>query len=233
MAGVMVSTKLDLATLSPRHVNTFLHDQNQKQNNTHVEIVNPRGAHNIALGLDAPVEVHIHGHVGYYAAGMNKQAHVIIHGNAGKGLAENIMSGVVRVTGNASDCVAATGRGGLVVVEGDAASRCGVSLKGVDIVVGGSIGHMSAFMAQAGTLVCCGDAGAHLGDSLYEAVIYVGGEIRSLGAAARQEPMTEKDYEKVRGLLEQAGIQRDPKRFKRVASARTLYHWNAEANQEY
>ncbi|MCJ8268513.1 MAG: hypothetical protein MJK04_03835 [Psychrosphaera sp.] len=30
-------------------------------------------------------------------------------------------------------------------------------LKGIDIVVGGSIGHMSAFMAQAGRLVVLGD----------------------------------------------------------------------------
>ena len=36
-------------------------------------------------------------------------------------------------------------------------------------MVKGSVGHMSAFMAQAGTLVVLGDAGEALGDSLYEA----------------------------------------------------------------
>jgi hypothetical protein len=30
-----------------------------------------------------------------------------------------------------------------------------------------------------------------------------------------------------------AGMQHDPRDFKRVASARSLYHWNAEADQEY
>ena len=40
------------------------------------------------------------------------------------------------------------GRGGLLVVQGDAGARCGISMKGVDIVVRGSIGHMGAFMAQ-------------------------------------------------------------------------------------
>ena len=92
---------------------------------------------------------------------------------------------------------------------------------------------MSGFMAQAGNLVVCGDAGAHLGDSLYEAVIYVGGKIHGLGADAREEPMTEADHAKVAALLERAGLDISSKDFKRVASARTLYHWNAEAHQEY
>ena len=59
--------------------------------------------------------------------------------------------------------------------------RCGISLKGGDIVVGGSVGSFSAFMAQAGRLVICGDAGDALGDSLYEAVIYVRGKVRVAG----------------------------------------------------
>ena len=106
-------------------------------------------------------------------------------------------------------------------------------MKGVDIVVGENVGHMSAFMAQAGRLVICGDAGAGLGDSLYEAVIYVRGKIHSLGADAREEPMSEKDYATVSELLHQADINYSAREFKRVASGRTLYHWNAEAGQEY
>ena len=37
-------------------------------------------------------------------------------------------------------------------------------MKGIDIVVKGSVGHLSAFMAQAGNLVVLGDAGDALGD---------------------------------------------------------------------
>ena len=136
------------------------------------------------------VDVDILGHAGYFIAGMNKQARVTVHGNVGWSVAENIMSGGVRVKGNASECAGASGHGGLVVIEGDASRRCGISMKGCDIVVGGSVGHVSAFMAQAGTLVVCGDAGPGLGDSLYEAVIYVRGKIHSLGADAREEPMS-------------------------------------------
>ena len=45
--------------------------------------------------------------------------------------------------------------------------------------------------------------------------------------------MTDSDLQTVRELLTQAGLDHDPHAFKRVASARSLYHWNANANQEY
>src|SRR6185436_6176584 len=182
----------------------------------HWRVVNPSGAHAVACGVDADVEVEIDGHVGYYCAGMNKRATVRVHGNASTGIAENLMSGRVEVDGNVSQSAGATGRGGLLVVHGNASSRCGISMKGIDIVVGGSVGHMSAFMAQTGSLVVCGDAGEALGDSIYEAVIYVGGKIHSLGADAREEPMQQKDFEKVRQLLQQAQMNADPQRFKRI-----------------
>ena len=142
---------------------------------THVEVLNPDGAHSIAVGIDAPVAIDIRGHAGYYCGGMNKLADITVHGNVGWGVAENMMSGSVRVKGFASESAGATGHGGLLVIEGDASLRCGISMKGIDIVVGGRVGDFSAFMAQAGTLVVCGDAGDALGDSLYEAVIYVRG----------------------------------------------------------
>ena len=44
--------------------------------------------------------------------------------------------------------------------------RCGISLKGADVVVGGDVGAMRAFMAQAGRIVVCGDAAEALGDSI-------------------------------------------------------------------
>jgi glutamate synthase domain-containing protein 3 len=88
-------------------------------------------------------------------------------------------------------------------------------------------------MAQAGRMLICGNAGDGLGDSLYEAVLYVRGEIRSLGADARVEPMTAADVAAVGSLLEAAGIEAAPADFKRVSSARSLYHWNADADQEY
>ena len=221
----------DLANTTVRELNHFLHNELVDGGDREFEVLNPNGQHNIAVGLDADVSVDIRGHAGYYAAGMNKRAEVTIHGNVGAGVAENIMSGVVRVKGFASVCAGASGRGGLLVIDGDTSSRCGISLKGCDIVVGGSIGHMSAFMAQAGTLVVCGNADPGLGDSLYETVIYIRGEIRGLGADAQEEPMMEDDLTEVARLLKAADFIHEPSEFKRVASAKTLYHWSPDSPQ--
>ncbi|MFA9460417.1 protein glxC [Thiohalorhabdus methylotrophus] len=223
--------RFDLREHSVRHINGRLHGD--LSGIRHVAIDHPDGAHNLAVGVDAPVNIDIQGHAGYFIGGMNQQAEITVHGNVGWSVGENIMSGTVRVKGFASECAAASGHGGLVVIEKDASSRCGISMKGVDIVVGGSVGHMSGFMAQLGTMVICGDAGHGLGDSLYEAVIYIRGKDHGLGADAREEPMEETDRRKVAGLLEKAGLDYAPSEFRRIASGRTLYHWNADAEQEY
>jgi len=224
---------LDLRTISVRELNHYLHKELPGKDIGKVEIFNPDGAHNIAAGMDCPVEISIQGHGGYYVGGMNKHADITVHGNVGWGVAENMMSGSVRVKGFASESAGASGHGGTLIIEGDASLRCGISMKGIDIVVGGNIGNFSGFMAQAGRMVVCGDAGDGLGDSLYEAVIYVRGKVKSLGADAREEPMTEADYVAVKELLGRAGFSHDPKEFKRIASAKTLYNWNADADQEY
>jgi glutamate synthase domain-containing protein 3 len=223
--------QFDLSSGSVRELNHYLH--REAKPGIRVVVTNPDGAHSIACGVNVVAEIEIKGHAGYYVAGMNKHAHVIVDGNAGPGAAENMMSGFVRVKGFASTSAGASARGGCLVIEGDAALRCGISLKGGDIVVGGSVGSFSAFMAQAGRMVICGDAGDALGDSLYEAVIYVRGEVKSLGADARFEPMQAADIAAVKELLALAGFQYDASGFKRVASARQLYHWNADAQQEY
>jgi methylamine---glutamate N-methyltransferase subunit B len=225
--------EFDLARDTLRDLNLYLHKHAAAEGVEQIRVQNPDGAHSVACGLNAHLDVHIHGHVGYYAAGMNQHASVTIHGNAGPAAAENMMSGRVHVKGFASTAAGASAHGGLLVIDGDASLRCGISLKGADIVVGGSVGSFSAFMAQAGRIVICEDAGDALGDSLYEAVIYVRGEVRSLGADARFEPMADKDRAAVKSLLAAAGLAHDPGGFKRVASAKCLYHWHADANQEY
>jgi glutamate synthase domain-containing protein 3 len=223
----------DLASVRLREINRYLHHDAPANGTRKVTIANPDGAHSIAVGVDAPIAIDIDGHVGYYAGGMNQLAEITIHGNAGPGLAEGMCSGRVHVTGFASVAAGAAGHGGLLVIEGDASLRCGISMKGIDIVVGGSVGDYSGFMGQAGRLVVCGDAGDALGDSLYEAVIYVRGRVKSLGADAHEEPMADDDRSALRALLAQAGLPHDPREFKRIGSMRSLYHWNADANQEY
>jgi methylamine---glutamate N-methyltransferase subunit B len=220
------NSTLDLASLSVREVNQLLHEAESGD----FLIENPRGLHNIAAGLDAPLHVTIDGHVGYYCAGMNKKASVTINGNAGTGVAENMMSGRVHVKGDVSQSAGATGCGGLLIIDGNASARCGISLRGLDIVVKGSVGHMSAFMAQAGTLVVLGDAGDALGDSIYEARLYVRGRPRSLGADCIEKDLHDEHKVGLRKLLDAAGLggQVDVMEFRRYGSARKLYNFHVE-----
>ena len=227
----VAARQFDLSRSSVRELNQLLH--HELAGIERVEILHPNGMHNLAVGIDADVEIDIRGHAGYFIGGMNKRARITVHGSVGWSVGENIMSGSVRVRGNASECAAASGHGGLVVIEGNASSRCGISMKGCDIVVGGSVGHVSAFMAQAGRLVVCGDAGPGLGDSLYEAVLYIRGKVHSLGADAQEEPMQAGDLAAVRELLSAAEIHADPREFKRFGSARRLYHWNSDHQHHY
>jgi glutamate synthase domain-containing protein 3 len=220
---------VDLGTTSVRELNQRLHDVGRgAPGPRRFRILNPSGAHALACGLDADVEVEIDGHVGYYCAGMNKRATVRVHGNASTGIAENLMSGRVEVDGNVSQSAGATGRGGLLVVRGNASSRCGISMKGIDIVVGGSVGHMSAFMAQRGCLVVCGDAGDALGDSIYEARLYVRGSVAGLGADCIEKELRDEHVAQVAALLEAAGMDADPADFRRYGSARRLYNFQID-----
>lgn len=218
----------DLETDGLRALNATLHAQKNETNQTAWEIVNAKGSHAIAVGLDAPIEVTVKGSTGYYCGGMNKQATINIHGSAGPGVGENMMSGAIVVEGDASQYAGATGHGGLLVIKGNASSRCGISMKGIDIVVQGNIGHMSAFMAQSGNLVVCGDAGDALGDSLYEARIFVRGAVKSLGADCIEKDMRPEHLEILRDLLDRAGVDAKPEEFRRYGSARQLYNFDVD-----
>jgi len=219
-----------LAAISLRELNGRLHAVGGGPGaSQHWRVVNPGGLHAIAVGIDAPLEVDVEGHVGYYCAGMNQQATVRVHGNCGVGVAENMMSGTVVVHGNASQSAGATAHGGLLVIGGDASARCGISMKGVDIVVHGSVGHMSAFMAQSGCLVVGGDAGDALGDSIYEARLYVRGRVTDLGADCVEKEMGGEHVAQLESLLERGGLtDADPSQFRRYGSARRLYNFDVD-----
>jgi glutamate synthase domain-containing protein 3 len=225
---------VDLSQTALRDLNEALHRQTDGANEAYWKILNPRGAHAVAVGIDAPIDVEIKGSVGYYCAGMNKKATVTVHGSAGPGVAENMMSGKVVIKGDASQYAGATGRGGLLVIEGNASSRCGISMKGIDIVVRGNIGHMSAFMAQSGSLVVLGDAGDALGDSIYEARLFVRGNVKSLGADCIEKEMRAEHHELLTRLLQNAGFP-DVKstEFRRYGSARKLYNFNIDNADAY
>jgi glutamate synthase domain-containing protein 3 len=198
-------TAVDLGDTSVRELNAALHDAPEGGSWL---VARPDGRHNLAVGLTSAI--------------------VTVEGNAGVGLAENMMSGVVRVTGTASQAAGATAHGGLLVIEGSAAARCGISMKGVDIVVGCDVGHMSAFMGQAGRLVVCGDAGEALGDSIYEARLFVRGSVASLGADCVEKELRPEHIAELTELLTRAGIVADASEFRRYGSARELYSFHVD-----
>lgn len=226
---------VDLDITPVRELNQLLHDQHARVEIDSLRIVNTRGRHAIAAGIDAPLDLEIDGNVGYYCAGMNKLATVTIDGSAGTGVAENMMSGRVHVKGDASQSAGATGCGGLLIIDGNASARCGISNRGVDIVVKGNVGHMSAFMAQAGTLVVLGEAGDALGDSIYEARVFVRGSVKSLGADCIEKPLQDVHKEHLRALLDAAGVggEVDVADFKRFGSARSLYNFQIDNIEAY
>ena len=197
-------------------------------------VVEPRGAHNIGVGMTTQVDITVDGNAGYYLAGLCDGPSFVVNGSVGWGAGENLMRGTVRIKGNASESAGATAHGGLLIVEGDASLRCGISLKGGDIAVAGNVGNMAAFMAQAGSILVGGNAGDSLGDSLYEAVIYVGGTVKSLGADAKISDLTPEDVAKVRELIDASGFTHiDPENVTKVSSAKTLYNFDALKNQRY
>ncbi|MET0590493.1 MAG: protein glxC [Naasia sp.] len=227
---VLSRTEIDLGVRDVRELNAALHEA---ETGSGWLVTNPRGAHNVAVGIDAEIDVTVAGHLGYYAAGMHQRGTVTIDGSVGTGVAENMMSGTVHVRGDASQSAGATAHGGLLVIDGSTGARCGISMKGVDIVVGGDVGHMSAFMAQAGRLVICGDAGDSLGDSIYETRIYLRGQARSLGADCIEKPMEAEHLAELADLLQRAGRSERPEEFRRYGSARTLYHFHSENSSAY
>jgi formylmethanofuran dehydrogenase subunit C len=230
MAG-MTAVELSCARLPVREVNAALR---KLPDGAVVRITEPRGRHNLAVGLSTRLEITIAGNAGYFTGGLCDGPDIIVDGFVGWSVGENLMSGTIRVRGNASECAGASARGGLIVIEGDASSRAGISLKGGTIAIAGNAGHMSGFMAQAGTILIGGDAADSLGDSLYETVIYVGGTIKSLGADARVEELGSADVARVRELAAAAGFSHiRAEDVTRVASARTLYRFDALKDQKY
>ncbi|MFT7531721.1 MAG: glutamate synthase domain-containing protein 3, partial [Gammaproteobacteria bacterium] len=97
----------------------------------------------------------------------------------------------------------------------------------------GSVGHMSAFMAQAGNLVICGDADEALGDSIYEARIFLRGKADKLGTDCIEKDVTKQHREELAALLERAQINADAATFRRYGSARKLYNFDIDHADAY
>jgi hypothetical protein len=63
--------EFDLAERSVRELNAFLHRPAAELAGLAVRVKQPHGKHNLAVGLDAEIDVEIAGDAGYFVAGMN------------------------------------------------------------------------------------------------------------------------------------------------------------------
>ena len=156
---VPAAREFDLNRDTLRDLNLFLHKHAAEGGVSQIRVQNPNGAHSIACGLNADLEVHIHGHVGYYVAGMNKHASVTIYGNAGPGAGENMMSGRVHIKGFASTAAGASAHGGLLIIDGDASVSDAAPPQPIPMVVNRP--YLIAIIdTPTGTILSLG----HLGD---------------------------------------------------------------------
>jgi glutamate synthase domain-containing protein 3 len=222
-AGAPASITLNAPDLTTREINAALR---ALPGGAAVTVTEPRGRHNLAVGLINNISITIDGNAGYYIGGLGDGPDITVNGFTGWGIGENLMSGNIRVKGSVSQSAAASAHGGTIIVEGDASLRAGISLKGGTLAIAGDAGNLAGFMAQAGTILIGGDAGEALGDSLYETTIYVAGAIASLGADATRTELTEDDVIAVKSLCDKAGFDHiDPQNVAKVTSARELYHF--------
>ncbi len=104
----LTALELSCAELSVRELNTALREL---PDGTVVNVTEPRGRHNLAVGLSNKLEITIAGNAGYFIGGLCDGPHIAVDGFVGWSVAENLMSGIVRVRGNASECAGASAAG--------------------------------------------------------------------------------------------------------------------------
>ena len=117
---------LSCAELSTREINAALA---ALPDGATARVLEPRGRHNLAVGLSNRVRIDIEGNAGYFIGGLGDGPDVVVHGFTGWSVGENLQAGSVRVEGNASECAGASSRGGTIVIEGDASTRAGISCR--------------------------------------------------------------------------------------------------------
>ena len=85
---------LSCAELSTREINTALA---ALPDGASARVLEPRGRHNLAVGLSNRVRIDIEGNAGYFIGGLGDGPDVVVHGFTGWSVGENLQAGSVRV----------------------------------------------------------------------------------------------------------------------------------------
>jgi len=195
-----------------------------------VRIRNATHLHGLCAGLKAG-QITIEGDGGDYLGALNDGAYIHVTGHARQYLADNMTRGTVVVDGDAGYGVGAYCYGGTVLVKGNAGSFTAVMNKGATILIGGNVSDEVATYMLAGDLVIVGSAGKNLGNYLIRGNIYIAGTWETLGHNTQLVDMESDDLVKVRGYLEQMGLQADPATFKKIVrlSVKPFYKAHEQA----
>nr|PZN47972.1 MAG: glutamate synthase [Actinomycetota bacterium] len=216
--ATVAEVTLDADRLGIRGLNAALH---AVPAGAHVRVLNPRGRHNLAVGLRERIAVDFAGPCGHYLGGLGACAEITVWGPVGRGVGENLMSGGIRVRGDAGGGAAAAARGGTIVVAGDCGSVAGIGLAGGTLAIAGNAGPYCGRAARSGVILVCGDADVGLGDALGDAVIYVGGRIAGLGDGALAAEPDENDLTAAKLIAATCGFDHvDPENLTKVTSVR-------------
>jgi glutamate synthase domain-containing protein 3 len=107
-------------------------------------------------------------------------------------------------------------------------SRCGISMKGIDIVVHGQYRAHVGLHGAGGQPRRLRRCGRGAGRFLYEARLFVRGKVKSLGADCVEKEMRPEHLELLADLLERAECDAKPEEFRRYGSARKLYNFHID-----
>lgn len=170
---------LDVAALSFQEVNRRLKELAAQGDR--ILVLNPRGLHNFAVGLQSKVEIIVQGSLGVYVGGFMEGPEITVRGDTGWYTGDNMIAGRIVVEGNTGSNPAPSMIGGEIIIRGHTGSRAGYGLKGGNVVVYGNVGLETGKMMLGGRIVVLGNAGARIGESMYGGVIHVLGRVESVG----------------------------------------------------
>ena len=184
-------------------------------NETIVHIHNVCGQRYIGTNLARRLEIHVEGTPGNDLAAFMDGSTIHVHGNAQDGVGNTMNGGKVIVHGRAGDIVGHSMRGGEIYVRDNVGFRCGIHMKEYvetrpTIVVGGTAQDYLGEYIAGGVLVVLGltlgDDLVHrarfIGTGMHGGIIYLRGKAKSLGKEVEQAQMEEKDYDRVKSIID-------------------------------
>ena len=112
-------------------------------------------------------------------------------------------------------------------MKGDCGPRCGVAMKGGDIVVEGKLGYQAGFMAHHGRIIALGGASTSCGDALWQAEVWVAGDIESLGVDALIVEPDADEIEAVELLLQGLALDDRTRNWRKIVSGKKLWFFES------